>query len=356
VSNPDLERRYRRLLTAYPWTHRRVYEEEMLAVLLAGAQPHQRRPNAADVWNLMVGALRFRLNDAGRGRTQEAWADAAATTGLFTAFALLALSLHAVTQYPDLPTAYSPRWQLEALVAWAGLAGWAAVCGALAVGWRRLAAALAWIGVIGEAASLTLQYGAYPVSVVNTLWQFTLTLMTAATLTVPAPRRRAISLLGPRRLLALLASAATIGIVFLANQFNPPPSLRPGESGTSYVFYGLESTSDMVVWIYMGGIAAACLVGIVAVASLAAPLRWRIAALFTPVLSLLVLVNGTLDGWMASNANMGHAIYLQPAQWVALAGVPLVTLAIAVLAVQRREHIRTMAELGRAVDKQNARI
>jgi hypothetical protein len=352
VSNPGLERRYRRLLSAYPWEHRRVYEEEMLAVLLAGAHRDQRRPSIPDVWNLMGGALRVRLNTAGRGLTQATWADAAAVTGLLTAFALLALSVHSVTEYPHFPTAFSPEWQLGAIIDWARLAGWAAVCVTLAVGWRRPAAALAWIAVIAEAASLTMRYGNDPVSVVNTLWQFTLTLVTAATLTIPVPRRRAFALLGTRRVVALLLAAAAIGAVFLSNQLNLSPAPPPGEVQHVYALYELESTSSTVMWVYEGGIAAACLTGIIAVASLPAPLRWRIAALFAPVTSLMVLINATLDGWMASNTNMGHAIYLQPVQWLALAGVPLVTFAIAALAVQRREYILTMAELGRTVDRQ----
>jgi hypothetical protein len=56
-----LERRYRRLLAAYPAAYRRRHEEEMLTVLLAGARPGQRRPELADVADLLAGAARMRL-------------------------------------------------------------------------------------------------------------------------------------------------------------------------------------------------------------------------------------------------------------------------------------------------------
>jgi hypothetical protein len=39
-----LERGYRRLLRWYPHSHRAVYGEEMLGVLIAGTRPGQRRP------------------------------------------------------------------------------------------------------------------------------------------------------------------------------------------------------------------------------------------------------------------------------------------------------------------------
>ena len=40
----QLERGYRRLLAFYPTAFRREHEQEMLAVLLAGAAEGQRRP------------------------------------------------------------------------------------------------------------------------------------------------------------------------------------------------------------------------------------------------------------------------------------------------------------------------
>jgi hypothetical protein len=57
----ELERRYRRLLRAFPRGYRQHRGEEMLATLLEGAGPGQTRPTAADIADLMQAALRERL-------------------------------------------------------------------------------------------------------------------------------------------------------------------------------------------------------------------------------------------------------------------------------------------------------
>ena len=57
----DLERRYRRLLALYPKAFRHEHEEEMLAVLLAGAESGQRRPRLAEAANLAGNAILMRL-------------------------------------------------------------------------------------------------------------------------------------------------------------------------------------------------------------------------------------------------------------------------------------------------------
>lgn len=57
----QLERRYRRLLAWYPRTFRRENEEEILAVLMAGASDGQRRPGLAEAADLMRSGLSMRL-------------------------------------------------------------------------------------------------------------------------------------------------------------------------------------------------------------------------------------------------------------------------------------------------------
>jgi hypothetical protein len=58
MSDPSApERSYRRLLAWYPQGFRREHEEELLAVLLAGARPGQRRPGLAEAVNLMISGL-----------------------------------------------------------------------------------------------------------------------------------------------------------------------------------------------------------------------------------------------------------------------------------------------------------
>jgi hypothetical protein len=57
-----LEQRYRRLLAWYPRAYRRANEQEILAVLLAGAGKGQRRPSVAEAADLIRGALWMRLS------------------------------------------------------------------------------------------------------------------------------------------------------------------------------------------------------------------------------------------------------------------------------------------------------
>jgi hypothetical protein len=63
TASEDLERRYRRLLRAYPGGYRRVHGDEILATLMDCAEPGRSRPARADVADLARGALRqwFRL-------------------------------------------------------------------------------------------------------------------------------------------------------------------------------------------------------------------------------------------------------------------------------------------------------
>ena len=57
----DLERRYRQLLAGYPRAFRREHEQEILAVLMAGAGEGQRRPGLGEAANLVKYALWMRL-------------------------------------------------------------------------------------------------------------------------------------------------------------------------------------------------------------------------------------------------------------------------------------------------------
>lgn len=57
----DLERRYRRLLAGYPRAFRREHEQEILTVLMAGADEGQQRPRLGEATNLIRHALWMRL-------------------------------------------------------------------------------------------------------------------------------------------------------------------------------------------------------------------------------------------------------------------------------------------------------
>lgn len=66
----SLERRYRRWLTLYPKSFRAHREEEMIAVLMQGAHPGQKRPSASEAADLATHGLRRRAKG---GRFPSQW-------------------------------------------------------------------------------------------------------------------------------------------------------------------------------------------------------------------------------------------------------------------------------------------
>ncbi|MER7505179.1 hypothetical protein AB0L05_34895 [Nonomuraea pusilla] len=67
-----LERRYRRLLLAYPRTYRTAHGDELLDVLLESAGPGRTVPAAREAWGLLTGGVRSRIAHQATG---SAWAD-----------------------------------------------------------------------------------------------------------------------------------------------------------------------------------------------------------------------------------------------------------------------------------------
>ncbi|MEV7013902.1 hypothetical protein [Streptosporangium sp. NPDC051022] len=71
-----LEERYRRLLAFYPGEHRARHGEEMIGVMLAGAEEGRRRPAPGDVLDIVRGGLRIRLRHAFGPGSGVYWRDA----------------------------------------------------------------------------------------------------------------------------------------------------------------------------------------------------------------------------------------------------------------------------------------
>ena len=161
-----LEGRYRRLLAWYPRSFRREQEGEMLAVLMAGARPGQRRPGLPETADLLRSALGMRLvlamRSLGPGRRSQRWTDALA---LFSVVAPLFLVIVAILEVA-VPYRLPPESRLLVVLGWHEIGGLSllrvpffdvavclqvvvAVCALL--GWRRLtliamaASVLYWI-------------------------------------------------------------------------------------------------------------------------------------------------------------------------------------------------------------------
>ncbi|MEV0195841.1 hypothetical protein [Nonomuraea sp. NPDC050691] len=109
-----LERRYRRLLLAYPRTYRAAHGDELLDVLLESTAPGRSFPELRETRGLLLGGVRSRIIHQARG---SAWAD-----GLHLGVTAAAVANLAAL----LPYAGSlPLWTaLSALALLATLRGW----------------------------------------------------------------------------------------------------------------------------------------------------------------------------------------------------------------------------------------
>jgi hypothetical protein len=102
-----LARSYRRLLACYPAWYRRVYADEMLAVLMAGAPQDKQRATIAEAADLLLGALRIRCQPARTGEGGPIWRDALAVLSVIVP--LLILLTSAAQMIQEGPPLWGPR-------------------------------------------------------------------------------------------------------------------------------------------------------------------------------------------------------------------------------------------------------
>jgi hypothetical protein len=341
MSTADLERRYRRLLAWYPWSHRRVYEEEMVAVLVAGARPGQHRPTLGEATNLVASGLRYRAGATVTALAAPAWRDAAAVFGLLATLVLLS---QRIVRLVDPTIADVPQY-LRAV-------GWAAVVLAVLAGWRRPAAGLAWATTMYEAVLVARSYATDPVYAVNLLWPVVLGIAAAAALSVPAPRRHALAVLRLSRLAAFAAGLAATQTIAVVDNWRQQRVDVDLDTVRVYVAYGLEHPSGMVLTAWLAIIVLGALIAALAALTLPATVRWRVAVLAAPVVTFAAVVQLTLSGWAYSNGHLGHPIYLVPVQWTLLVGLPLVALGLGAALVHWRDQAARLTVLGRAADRE----
>ncbi len=162
------------------------------------------------------------------------------------------------------------------------------------------------------------------------------------------------AVLGVRRLVAVvLAALAVVSVLETARLAAPSfAEHSSGDSYTFYVLYDLEASSELLIWLYVAGLAVSALVVLVSLAGLAPEIRRRVAVMLAPVAALALVIDTALAGWAVSIVQMGHAIPLVPAQWAMLVLAPVVTFLAGVLLVRRREETLRMVALGRDADRE----
>jgi len=135
-----LERRYRRLLACYPRTFRRDYEQEMLSVLMAGADDGQQRPRPGEAVDLIKGAIWMHLRPVvPRSQPTVLWA----VRLMYLCAALRLLGVPILPATPGsiaYPLELGISWGVFALLAWANGRGylWARVLFVVWVGAHTL--------------------------------------------------------------------------------------------------------------------------------------------------------------------------------------------------------------------------
>ena len=88
-----LEICYRRLLRWFPAGHRALHQEEMLGVLMAGADPGRNRPSLAESADLLLGAARIRLRPGRALSDGPGWRDALAVYSIAAPLLMLISTL-----------------------------------------------------------------------------------------------------------------------------------------------------------------------------------------------------------------------------------------------------------------------
>jgi hypothetical protein len=355
-----LERRYRRLLSWYPAEHRRAYEDEMIGVMLAGARPGQRYPGWSEAVDVLRSAVRLRLRRLAPGLRDARWSDAAAVLSTLAPVLLLANAI----RLPLAAYVLSRRlWAIPNQDPWPSRGTWLAILAWLAVtvtalvGWRRVAAAAAWVAVLGEVAMLGERYRTEPARVLSLLWLLVLSVTVATALSVRAAPRRALAVLGRRRSIGFAVACALLAASSTADSLTVHIT-RVGSTGMSVDPWVGGSYFPRLFWDNPPGMAAALAYLAVAVlilaafVGIAAPVRRRLLALLAPATALTAVIALLFHGYAVSTVRFSSPVLLVPGQWTVLAVVPPVAFLVAVAVVHRRDRRLHLIALGRAVERQ----
>ena len=330
----ELEGRYRRLMTAYPWRHRREYEEEMVAVLLAAAEPGQRRPRVRDRADLLVNALAVRFRGSVSDLGDEAWRRAASAVQLVGALFLLAVGLRRVL--PGL-TLHGEAEGLDV----ARPAVWAIVLILALVGLRRVAAGVAVAGAAVEIVHVARWYDFSPSQVLQAGWLVTVALLVAVTSAWLAVGERVAASRG----LWWFGAALAVAVGGSAADFYQRDSY----------FYGFQYAVTMDGRFLVRFAAPLYLIA----AALAGwgwwrqggPVRRRILALTAPVAGIAAMVAYGFAGFMYSSQRFPSPVLLEPFQWAILLATPVVTFALAAILVNRWERLSALVGLARRAER-----
>jgi hypothetical protein len=318
-----LERRYRRLLAFYPPGYRAANAEEMVAVAMSSARPGQRWPDPGESCSLVAGGIRTSLRGIARAGRDPAWQDAGAAV-TFLGPVLLAVSAAQPQAFEIGTFAFSPALMISVFV-------WALLAITAAAGWRRLTAA-------GTAAALVVTLYANGTGgqwvMVTAWWQFVAAVaVMAASVLALSTRHRVFSW---PALTAVAVSAALLvtGTVVTTRpwQHEPLPGMlipglrfrRPAPSTWQALSDWLSRETGQVILAGQVLVAAAMLI---AICQLTPAVRRRATIVMLPALATMLMVREAYATFLDSSQQFEPTAQLTIPRWIALAAVPLTTLA-----------------------------
>jgi hypothetical protein len=329
----ELESRYRRLMVAYPRRHRREYEEEMVAVLLADAAPGQRRPRVRDRADLLANALAVRVRGWAGARRDDTWRRAAYAVQILGAMALLAVGIRRLASGIVVDAAMGAIDVVRPV-------GWALVLAAALIGLRRTAAGVAVLAAAVEVYHVAGWYQYSPSQVLRSAWFVTAVLLVVGTSAwlgggARAGRPRGLWLSG-----AALTVAAAAGVCDRAQSW----------SGFSGLDYAVTVDDQFIVRFAVPLYLVASVFAGLAWWRLGGPVRRRLLAFAAPVAGVAAMVAYGFAGFMYSSQRFPTPVRLIPLQWTILGVTPVLAFAVAVVVLNRWERLGELVELGRRAD------
>ncbi|TLP59708.1 hypothetical protein [Microbispora triticiradicis] len=287
-----LERRYRRLLAWYPRDHRVVHEEEMIGVLLAGADSGCSRPGPWESADLLLGALRLHARRAVRRVSGSPWQDALAVAGVVGALLVLLRPLTRLAYGLVMSPPQAPEVLLPLVTTVTPVLPAAVALGAAAMNVRMVAAAASWWAAATIAwnwATIQVPYsGAHAL----TAWPWSdsslyLAVAAAVALTLSRTPRTALVLLGARRVVAWSLMAVVVLLPVWSSAAPVPPVVSVIVSGVLS-----DGGSLLVLAVIAAGLALRRPAGRRAVAVLAIP--------FVVQLTWSTSTTASANGWLTA--------------------------------------------------------
>lgn len=334
-----LERRYRRLLAFYPAAYRAANADDMLGVALARSAPGQRRPEPGEAINLIVSGTGERL--AGMLR-QPDHRDTAAVLAIAGPLLLAAGAVRTMASpflfIPAIPVLVEPRQTLATAIAFA--AWWTLVALAGMLGWRRVAATGACLGLAGQVVMLALAVSGYAGALMVAYWQAAVALVTAASAlgSLRSQGRplswRAVTALAAGA--AILAGWPAVEVAFV--------TYTPVAANSGTISDPLASTEG---WLGDGLFIVTLILMLAAIAALRPAVRRRAAVLLLPIFVTTTLACWGFRGFLPAGPPAG-LLMLSPLQWQVLVLVPVIGVVAGFIGLRFYERLLRRREPERA--------